>query len=140
MILPDENDFLSEANRKWSGDGQNDAFDRAPLGRELSVREALTRIIVDWSGSWQAARPAELAMTLYQRDRLSSALICAGHSTGSHGLGPGCGCWRPRVLGSIRLWGDSLRRVASVACILVAFSQSTILSGSCAAAREINVD
>ena len=26
-------------------------------GRELSVREGLTRIIVDWSGSWQAARP-----------------------------------------------------------------------------------
>src|ERR1700736_6578175 len=34
-----------------------DANDRAPQGRELSVREALTRIIVDWSGSWQAARP-----------------------------------------------------------------------------------
>ena len=31
--------------------------DRAPRGRELSVREDLTRIIVDWSGSWQAARP-----------------------------------------------------------------------------------
>jgi hypothetical protein len=36
---------------------QNDAFDRAPRGRELPVREGLTRIIVDWSGSWQAARP-----------------------------------------------------------------------------------
>jgi len=36
---------------------QNDVIDRAPRGRELSVREALTRIIVDWSGSWQAARP-----------------------------------------------------------------------------------
>jgi hypothetical protein len=35
----------------------NDANDRAPRGRELSVREVLTRIIVDWSGSWQAARP-----------------------------------------------------------------------------------
>ena len=30
---------------------------RAPRGRELPVREGLTRIIVDWSGSWQAARP-----------------------------------------------------------------------------------
>ena len=38
-------------------DDQNDAIDRAPRGRELSVREGLTRIIVDWSGSWQAARP-----------------------------------------------------------------------------------
>ena len=36
--------------------GQNDAVDRAPRGRELPVREGLTRIIVDWSGSWQAAR------------------------------------------------------------------------------------
>jgi len=33
-----------------------DVDDRAPRGRELSVREGLTRIIVDWSGSWQAAR------------------------------------------------------------------------------------
>jgi hypothetical protein len=38
-------------------DRQTDAIDRAPRGRELSVREDLTRIIVDWSGSWQAARP-----------------------------------------------------------------------------------
>ena len=37
--------------------GQTDANDRAPRGRELPVREGLTRIIVDWSGSWQAARP-----------------------------------------------------------------------------------
>jgi hypothetical protein len=44
-------------DRKWSRPGQNDAIDRAPRGRELSVREDLTRIIVDWSGSWQAARP-----------------------------------------------------------------------------------
>ena len=36
--------------------GGIDANDRAPRGRELSVREVLTRIIVDWSGSWQAAR------------------------------------------------------------------------------------
>jgi hypothetical protein len=36
--------------------GQNGAFDRAPRGRDLSVREGLTRIIVDWSGIWQAAR------------------------------------------------------------------------------------
>ena len=36
---------------------QYDAIGRAPRGRELSVREDLTRIIVDWSGSWQAARP-----------------------------------------------------------------------------------
>src|SRR5258705_679474 len=130
---------LSGVNRTPRVQRGTDGNDRAPRGRELSVREALTRIIVDWSGSWQAARPAELAMTLYQRDRLSSALICAGHSTGSHGLGPGCGCWRPRVLGSIRLCGDSLSRVASVACILVAFSHSAILSGSCAAPREISV-
>jgi len=34
-----------------------DANDRAPRGRELPVREGLTRIIVDWSGSWQAAWP-----------------------------------------------------------------------------------
>src|ERR1700722_10399638 len=34
-------------------DSWTDAFDRAPRGRELSVREDLTRIIVDWSGSWQ---------------------------------------------------------------------------------------
>jgi hypothetical protein len=38
-------------------DTSTDAIDRAPRGRELSVREDLTRIIVDWSGSWQAARP-----------------------------------------------------------------------------------
>ena len=43
--------------RKSAVHGQNDAIDRAPRGRELSVREDLTRIIVDWSGSWQAARP-----------------------------------------------------------------------------------
>jgi RNA-directed DNA polymerase len=42
--------------RKWPDHGQNDAIDRAPRGRELSVREVLTRIIVDLSGSWQAAR------------------------------------------------------------------------------------
>jgi hypothetical protein len=36
---------------------ETDAIDRAPQGRELPVREGLTRIIVDWSGSWQAARP-----------------------------------------------------------------------------------
>ncbi len=44
-------------DRKSSAHGQNDANDRAPRGRELPVREGLTRIIVDWSGSWQAARP-----------------------------------------------------------------------------------
>jgi hypothetical protein len=38
------------------GRGQNEAIDRAPRGREPSVREGLTRTIVDWSGSWQAAR------------------------------------------------------------------------------------
>jgi hypothetical protein len=43
--------------RKYLAHGQNDANDRAPRGRELSVREGLTRINVDWSGSWQAARP-----------------------------------------------------------------------------------
>ena len=31
------------------------AFDRAPQGRELSVREGLTRIIVDWSVPWGGA-------------------------------------------------------------------------------------
>src|ERR1700730_6604551 len=36
---------------------QTDAIDRTPRGRELSVREGLTRINVDWAGSWQAARP-----------------------------------------------------------------------------------
>jgi len=35
----------------------SDANDRAPRGRELPVREGLTRKIVDCSGSWQAARP-----------------------------------------------------------------------------------
>jgi len=44
-------------DRKWPDYGQNDAIDHAPRGRELSVREGLTRIIVDWSGNWQAARP-----------------------------------------------------------------------------------
>src|SRR5258708_23056594 len=34
-----------------------DVDGRAPRGRELPVREGLTRIIVDWSGSWQSARP-----------------------------------------------------------------------------------
>ena len=43
--------------RNWPAPGQTDAIDRAPRGRELSVREGLTRIIVDWSGSWQATRP-----------------------------------------------------------------------------------
>jgi len=42
---------------KSAESGQTDAIDRAPRGRELPVREGLTRIIVDWSGSWQAARP-----------------------------------------------------------------------------------
>src|SRR3984893_13012919 len=45
------------AHRKWPALGQNDVIGRAPRGREPSVREGLTRIIVDWSGSWQAARP-----------------------------------------------------------------------------------
>jgi hypothetical protein len=44
-------------DRKWLAEGRTGAIDRAPRGRELSVREGLTRIIVDWSGSWQAARP-----------------------------------------------------------------------------------
>jgi hypothetical protein len=42
------------AEFSWEGHDEND---RAPRGRELPVREGLTRIIVDWSGSWQAARP-----------------------------------------------------------------------------------
>jgi hypothetical protein len=48
----------SSVDRKRPTDGQSDAFDRAPRGRELSVREGLARINVDWSGSWQAARPS----------------------------------------------------------------------------------
>ena len=48
---------LSGMNRTPLVHRGNDANDRAPRGRELSVREGLTRIIVDWSGSWQAARP-----------------------------------------------------------------------------------
>ena len=43
--------------QKFAACYQTDAIDRAPRGRELPVREDLTRIIVDWSGSWQAARP-----------------------------------------------------------------------------------
>jgi hypothetical protein len=43
--------------QKFAARCQRDAIDRAPRGRELPVREGLTRIIVDWSGSWQAARP-----------------------------------------------------------------------------------
>jgi hypothetical protein len=54
--------------RKSPADRQTDAIDRAPRGRELSVREVLTRIIVDWSGSWQAARPGNwLVGALRQR-------------------------------------------------------------------------
>jgi hypothetical protein len=48
---------FTRVERKSRVDGQTDAIDRAPRGRELPVREGLTRIIVDWSGSWQAARP-----------------------------------------------------------------------------------
>ena len=44
-------------NRTRRALNQSVEVDRAPRGRELSVREDLTRIIVDWSGSWQAARP-----------------------------------------------------------------------------------
>ena len=44
-------------NNGHVSEAASDANDRAPRGRELSVREDLTRIIVDWSGSWQAARP-----------------------------------------------------------------------------------
>ena len=54
---PADEGGLSGVERKSSVGGQTDANDRAPRGRELSVREDLTRIIVDWSGSWQAARP-----------------------------------------------------------------------------------
>jgi hypothetical protein len=50
-----ENDYEKEV---YNGDiGYIDDVDRAPQGREPSVREALTRTIVDWSGSWQAAGP-----------------------------------------------------------------------------------
>src|ERR1700737_4457549 len=48
---------LIVAKQSCTSGTRNDANDRAPQGRELSVREVLTRIIVDWSGSWQAARP-----------------------------------------------------------------------------------
>jgi len=50
---------LKGARLGLDGDARlvNDANDRAPRGREPSVREGLTRINVDWSGSWQAARP-----------------------------------------------------------------------------------
>src|SRR6266481_9535721 len=49
--------FKCRPDRKPPAEMQTDANDRAPRGRELSVREGLTRINVDWSGSWQAARP-----------------------------------------------------------------------------------
>ena len=44
---------IEDGGMEWPA---TDAVGRAPRGRELSVREGLTRIIVDWSGSWQAAR------------------------------------------------------------------------------------
>src|SRR6476620_7227803 len=54
-IMQIENDYDKEV---YNGDiGYIDDVDRAPQGREPSVREALTRTIVDWSGSWQAAGP-----------------------------------------------------------------------------------
>ena len=48
---------LSGHTRTRREQAETDAVDRAPQGREPSVREALTRTIVDWSGSWQAAGP-----------------------------------------------------------------------------------
>src|SRR5262249_55257009 len=48
----------------------------------------------------------------------------------SHGFGNGKGCCRASVLGSIRLCGASRSRVAKVACIRVAFSQSASIPGS----------
>ena len=48
-------------------------------------------------------------------------------------------CRRPTVLGSMRLCGERRSRVARVACMRTAFSQSTILLGACAASRAINV-
>ena len=54
-VMQIENDYDKEV---YNGDiGYIDDVDRAPQGREPSVREALTRTIVDWSGSWQAAGP-----------------------------------------------------------------------------------
>src|SRR5207342_3214637 len=51
-VMQIENDYEKEV---YNGDiGYIDDVDRAPQGREPSVREALTRTIVDWSGSWQA--------------------------------------------------------------------------------------
>ena len=52
-----DNRHFRDYHRTLTRTSKIDANDRAPRGRELSVREDLTRIIVDWSGSWQAARP-----------------------------------------------------------------------------------
>jgi PAS domain S-box-containing protein len=57
MIFQQKGKVRFDWRKKSPWSGQTDANDRAPRGRELSVREGLTRIIVDWSGSWQAARP-----------------------------------------------------------------------------------
>jgi hypothetical protein len=57
---------------------KNDEIDRAPRGRELSVREGLTRIIVDWSGSWQANRAHFWTLTHARFDAIN------GHSPRSN--------------------------------------------------------
>ena len=49
--------FAQRIQQKCFTRCRNDVIDRVPRGREPSVREGLTRINVDWSGSWQAARP-----------------------------------------------------------------------------------
>src|ERR1700730_568549 len=56
-VVADTEDVRLWGETGVTSDRENDAFDRAPRGREPSVREGLTRINVDWSGSWQAARP-----------------------------------------------------------------------------------
>src|SRR6202795_352394 len=72
-------------DRKWSADAQTDAIDRAPRGRELSVREDLTRIIVDWSGSWQAARPGNW---LGRSPATKAALGCCANPMGRNKVKP----------------------------------------------------
>jgi len=46
---------LLAVDQKLAASLSTGAFDRAPQGRELSVREGLTRIIVDWSVPWGGA-------------------------------------------------------------------------------------
>jgi len=52
--------------------------------------------------------------------------------------GPGCGCWRPMVLGSIRSGATALGALLASLHPCGLFPEHD-LSGSCAAAREINL-